>query len=105
MGNLLFTQFESATHFKTAQVDALRLQNNADQVPYLQRGLEERFTVNNWQCDRRITLSTSWENCSCGQAIAFEAFLPGLMTPAQDLLKVHNTGGIGVAEANASLEL
>ena len=105
LGNLLFTQFESATHFKTAQVDALRLQNNADQVPYLQRGLEERFTVNNWQCNRRIVLSTSREDCSSCQAIIFETFFPGLMTPAENVLKVHNAGGIRVAEANASLNL
>ena len=105
LGNLLFIQFESTLHFKTAQVDALRFQNNVNHVPQLQRGLKDRFTVNNWQCNRWIILSTSRENCSSCQAIAFETFFPGLMTPAKDVLKVHNTGGVGVAEANASLQL
>ena len=61
--------------------------------------------MNNGQCNRRIVLSTSRENYSSGQAIAIETVLPGLVTPAQDVLKVHNTGGVGVAEANASLQL
>ena len=35
----------------------------------------------------------------------FQALFPGLMAPAQEMLKVHHPGGIGVAEAHRSVDL
>ena len=35
----------------------------------------------------------------------FEAGFPRLMAPAQEVLKVHHAGGIGVAEAHGSVDL
>jgi hypothetical protein len=35
----------------------------------------------------------------------FKADFPGLMAPAQEILKVHHPGGICVAEAHCSVDL
>ena len=49
-------------------------------------------------------LASAGKNSSRSDAVQLEAFLPGLMTPAEQLLKVHDSGGVGVAEADPPLQ-
>ena len=68
---------------------------------------ERRFAVHHGQGNGGWLLlaAAAWKHPGCGEAVLLEALLPGFMAPAQELVKMHHAGGIGVAEAHRAFEL
>lgn len=100
-------EMEFTSYLKAARVEPLRLQMHLQTITTMHRALEVGLAMHHRQGHRRPPLlaSASREDTAGGDAVALQALLPGLMAPAQQLVKVHHTGGISVAEMHLTFKL
>ena len=63
------------------------------------------MAMNNRQGHIGLIGASTGEDRTDWNSELFKAVFPGLMAPAQEVLKVHHPGGIGVAEAHCSVDL
>tara|TARA_B100001173_G_scaffold262344_1_gene236201 strand:+ start:462 stop:749 length:288 start_codon:yes stop_codon:yes gene_type:complete len=81
------------------------LQLYNDGITHMHWGPEVRMATHNRQGHAGLIGASTGEDCTDWNPELFKAVFPGLMTPAQEILKVHHSGGISVAEAHGSVDL
>jgi hypothetical protein len=81
------------------------LQLNNDSITHMKWGPEVCLAMHNRQGHAGLIGASTGEDRTDWNPELFKAVFPGLMAPAQEVLKVHHAGGIGVAEAHGSVGL
>ena len=103
-GHGLIREQHGADHFKTAPVEPLRTQTDGERIANVQGGAEIGMAMHDRQGHRRRITTSAGKDTAGLQPEMLETFLPGLMAPAEQLLKMNNAGGVGVAEAHPPLQ-
>ena len=100
-------QLESSVHIEASGIEALRFEPHLQVITAMQWPQEVCFAMHHRQCciGPMVLASAPRKNVSGSDAVTLEAFFPGFVAPAQQLMEMHHPGGIGVAEAHATLEL
>ena len=100
-------QLKPGLHLEASGVKPSWFDPHLQLITTMHRALEVGLAMHHRQGHRRPLLlaAASREDTAGGNAVSLQAFFPGFMAPAQQLVKVHHAGGIGVAEAHAPLEL
>ena len=103
-GHGLITQVDLADHFKATGIDSFRLKVDDCRITHMHGGPEVGMAMDNRQGHVGLISASTGENGTNWNPELFKAVFPGLMAPAQEVLKVHHAGGIGVAEAHGSVD-
>ena len=96
---------ESGADFKASRVELRWFKGDAQVIAHMQRGHEFSTAMDDGK--RNLagrTIPRAWKHRCCVQPIALQALFPGLMTPSQELVEVHDAGCIGVAEAHIAFQ-
>ena len=106
-GDVLFAQEKLVVNLKTAGIQALWFEKHSELIAAMHRSEKVRTAVHHRQRNLGppLPVAAAWEHGLRGSALAFQAFLPGFMAPAQQLMEMHHAGGVGVAEANDTAQL
>ena len=100
-------QLKPGLHLEASGVDSSWFDPHLQLITAVQRPQEIRFAMHHWQrgVGPMVLAAASGKDAARSNAVSLQAFFPGFMAPAQQLMEMHHAGGIGVAEAHAPLEL
>lgn len=94
---------EPVAELEAAWIEAAWLERNGEGITAGQWPQKVCTAVDDRQCDLRA-VSWPWEDLPRSDAEALQAFLVGLMAPAQQLRKMHHAGGVSLAEAHGAAQ-
>ena len=89
-------------HFETAGIQSPGLEHHHQGIASVDGAEEIAAAMHHRQghVGEALLAATAGKHITRIQAEGLEALLPAFMTPTQQLVKVHHTSSIGVAEAN-----
>jgi hypothetical protein len=102
-GHLLSVAAEAVAHFEAAGIEPQGGQGDRQGVAADEWPAEIGLAVHDRQRHGRGAPGGR-EDLARGDAEALEALFIGLMAPPQQLVEVHYSGGVGVAEAHGAAE-
>ncbi len=107
MGNFLVVAEKLTVNLKTSLINPFWIQSHEQLVSTMHSFVEAGAAVHNWECSvgKAFLVTTSRENRFSFNAKELQALFPCLMAPAQQLMKMHHAGSIGVAETHCSGEV
>ena len=100
-------QLEPRLHLEASGVEPSWFNPHLQLITAVQRPQEIGFAMHHRQrgVGPMVLAACSRKDAACCNSVSLEAFFPGFMAPAQQLMEMHHAGGVGVAEAHVPLEL
>jgi len=100
-------ELERRSHLEATRVEPLGLQMHAQSITTMHRTQEVGLAVHHRQGHRwPLLLAAAAREDSAGvDAVTLQTLFPGFVAPAQQVMEVHHTGGIGVSEMNLAFQL
>ena len=98
---------KAVLHLEAAGVEPLRFEKDPQVITAMHWPLEIGFAMDHWKGHgwQLTGLSTAREDGGRGDAIPSQTLFPGFVAPAKELIKMHDSGGIGFPKAHVALKL